>query len=745
MVSRLPDRLHLALAGGGHSHLVVLKSFGMQPAPGLKLTLVSRETYAPYSGMLPGFIAGHYDYDACHIDLRRLTRFASADFVQTEVRSLDANTQTLHLEGRPALHYDFLSLNIGGRPNLPAVNTQVSRLFPVKPVDDLIKGIHALDRMLAADAAHAEIAVVGGGAGGVELILALQHRLLNKGFAKRCSFRLIADQPEILTEHNHRVRAHFRRVLIERDIEVVLNEHVASIESGALCCESGRNIPADFVVWAIGVSASDWLEQTGLELDGRGFVHIDAHLRSTSHPNVFAAGDIAGLAQTPLPKSGVYAVRQGAVLATNLRRYYLNRRLKHYRPQTHALALISTGDRYATASRGRIYFAGQWLWRVKDRIDRRFIAKYTALPKMEEPQVPGSEEREWTDAEQLRQPAMRCGGCDAKVGSTVLARVLRRLEVRTPAGVDIGLEAMDDAAVFAPPINGKQLVQSVDYFPDFINDPFLLGEIAANHALSDLYAMGAEPHSALALATLPYAAEGVMEEQLYQLMAGALRTLNAAGAALLGGHSGEGAELAIGFSVTGTIDTQDLSRRRELVSGQALILTKPLGTGTLFAADMRHQASGRWINGAVALMLQSNQQAACCLRAHQASACTDVTGFGLIGHLLALLRPAGLGANIELKTVPLLEGALRCVQAGIMSSSQPHNLRQHWAVAAAEPVRHRPMWPLLFDPQTSGGLLSAVPPERASACVAALRELGYSQASIIGHTTAVSTSPIRIV
>ncbi len=733
------------LAGGGHSHLAVLKQFGVQPLPGLKVTLVSRDTCAPYSGMLPGLIAGHYGYDDCHIDLRRLARYAGADFLRAEVTSLDAGDQFLHLRGRPSLHYDILSLNIGGQSSLPPVAGPQVRVFPVKPVDELLAGIDGLDRLVAAGADHVHAVVVGAGAGGVELILALQHRFQKKGFSTRCSYRLVTDQAQILMGHNGKVREHFERTLAERNVEVITDERVISAEAGSLRCASGREVPADFVVWAIGVAPPAWTKWTGLELNGRGFVRVDPYLRSTSHPSVYAAGDIASSPEAPRPKSGVYAVRQGSVLAGNLRRHYVGRSLKPYRPQTQALALISGGDRYAVASRGAMYLAGAWLWKLKNRIDRRFVAKYNDLPPMLEAEGATDAVDDQSEFEGARQPPMRCGGCGAKVGHTVLARVLERLAIHVTAGIDLGLEAMDDAAVFAPPPQSQKLVQSIDYFRDFINDPYLLGEIVANHALNDLYAMGARPHSALAVVTVPFAAESIMEQQLYQLMAGAVRTLTAAGATLLGGHSGEGAELAIGFSVTGMLDSADLKLRQMSEAGQVLILTKPLGTGLLFAADMRRAAAGRWIDAAVVSMRQSNQQAVECLRTHGATACTGVAGFGLIGHLLTLLRAKNLGADIELEMLPLLEGALECARAGIFSSLQPQNARNQEATAAAEKARGDPAWPLLFDPQTSGGLLAAVPAQNAQACIAALKALDYCHASMIGRIRAASTPRITVL
>ena len=245
--------------------------------------------------------------------------------------------------------------------------------------------------------------------------------------------------------------------------------------------------------------------------------------------------------------------------------------------------------------------------------------------------------------------------------------------------------------------------------------------------------MGADAQSALAIATVPYGRERVVEEALYELMVGALKALEPTGAVLVGGHSSEGAELAFGLTVNGLVAQDQVWRKGGLQPGDALVLTKALGTGTLFAADMRRKARGRWIDGAIASMLQSNQAAAVCLREHGASACTDVTGFGLLGHLVEMTRAAGVDATVEMEAVPLLDGAAETVAAGILSSLQPQNLRLRRAVRDLERVSRHPRYPLFFDPQTAGGLLAGVPAERAAACVAGLRELGYEAAAIIGY------------
>ena len=245
--------------------------------------------------------------------------------------------------------------------------------------------------------------------------------------------------------------------------------------------------------------------------------------------------------------------------------------------------------------------------------------------------------------------------------------------------------------------------------------------------------MGAEPQTALAIVTVPYAHEKKVEELLSQMLQGALKVLNETGTALVGGHTSEGEELSLGFSVNGLIDRENIMHKSGLGAGDRILLTKPIGTGTLFAADMRHKAKGPWIAAALASMLQSNREAADCLFAHGATACTDVTGFGLLGHLVEMIKPSHIDVEIDLGAIPFLAGAEETVAAGIFSSLQPENLRLRRAIRDVESVSKDLRYPLIFDPQTSGGLLAGVPEEQAHACVGELRNLGYSHTAIIGR------------
>ncbi|MEJ2310354.1 MAG: selenide, water dikinase SelD [Gammaproteobacteria bacterium] len=751
MQADTPVLKDIVLVGGGHAHVSVLRMFGMRPMPGVRLTLITRDIHTPYSGMLPGYVAGHYDYDEVHIDLGPLARFAGARLYHGEVDGIDTGEQLVHVTGRPPVHYDLLSINTGSRPRTIDVPGALEHAFPVKPIDKWLRDWEALQARVLQSSGDFRIAVVGGGAGGVELALSTQHRLQSllreRGDAvSRLHYMLLTDGPEILPTHNAGVRRRFMHVLGERGIEVQASSKVVEVKASGVQLEDGEFRSADAVLWVTRAAAPVWPAKSGLAVDDEGFIAVDRELRSTSHPGIFAAGDIASLPD-PRPKSGVFAVRQGPVLTENLRRAVAGRPLKAYRPQKHFLGLISTGDPCAIASRGNWSLEGKLLWKWKDWIDRRFMQRFNELPEMTVeagPEPGGIADRE--AIRELSTLAMRCGGCGAKVGSTVLSRVINRLPPQRRDDVLIGLDSPDDAAAFEVP-TGKVMVQSVDYFRAFIDDPYTFGRIAANHALGDIFAMGAEAQSALAIATVPYGRERIVEETLAELLGGALDTLAPTGAVLAGGHSSEGAELAFGLTVNGLIAKDALLRKGGMQAGDALILTKPIGTGTLFAADMRGKAKGRWVDGAIRSMLVSSQAAAAALYRHGVTACTDVTGFGLLGHLIEMTRASNTDARLELDAVPLLDGAEQTVAAGILSSLQPQNVRLRRAVRDADALSDHARYPLLFDPQTAGGLLASVPADQASACLEELHGLGYTRAVIIGSVEQGSSAeaPIEVV
>lgn len=710
-------RKDLVLVGGGHSHVAVLNMFGMEPMPGVRLTVISKEAWTPYSGMLPGYIAGHYRFEEAHIDLRPLCRSAGARFIKAEATGLDIADRRVLLRDRLGIRYDVLSINIGSTPREAEIPGASTHALPVKPIEQFLARWQKVVEDIRGTERRARIVIVGGGAGGVELALTCGHRLL----AEKPELHLVTDTGVVLPTHNPRTQEKFARILRERDIAVHLNHRVVSVDRHKVVCEGGQTIPFDVLLWVTNAAAPAWPKQAGLAVDAQGFIAVNDRLQSLSHPDIFSAGDIAAVENLPRPKSGVFAVRQGMPLARNLRAALNGQPLRSFRPQKQFLSIISTGDKYAVASRSRWAVEGAWVWKVKDWIDRRWMRQYQEIQPM--PEEMGKAE-----------VPMRCGGCGGKVGGTLLARALNRIAPATAPDVVIGMAEREDvSAINVPP--GKTLLQSVDFFRTFLDDPYVFGRVTVNHCVNDIYAKGAQPHSALAVATMPFGRPEKVEEDLAQMLAGATDELRKHNAVLLGGHSAEGAELGLGLTVNAFIDAAQVLRKNALKPGQVLILTKALGTGCLFAADMRRRAKSEWIEAAIASMLLPGGPAASCLRRHGATACTDVTGFGFLGHLMEMLNASGVAAEISLSTLPLLPGARENINAGIVSSLYPENLRMRHSITGSETAD-----PILFDPQTAGGFLAGVSESTATACLAELKSFGYPSAAVVGRVIAGAAS-----
>ena len=382
MARQIEPGRDIVLVGGGHSHLGVLLDFARRPLPGVRLSLICSDPATAYTGMLPGYVAGHYRYDEVFIDLQRLAEFAGASFLRDEAIGIDRATRRVFCRQLPPVPYDVLSINVGGAPQLARVPGAAQYAAPVKPVARFNERWLAL-LARAREAPPLVVATVGAGAGGVELTLAMHYRLRRERAAagrdpEALAFHLFAAGETVLPSHNPAVRANFEALLAARGITVHHQAEVVRAEAGRLTTRRGEALAVDALFWATPAVGAPWLAATGLSLDADGCILVGDSLQSEADPLVFASGDCAALRSRPLAKAGVFAVRMGKPLAENLRRIVSGQPLVAFRPQRHHLALISTGDKHAVASRGAFHWRGDWVWRWKDWIDRRFVQRFSA-------------------------------------------------------------------------------------------------------------------------------------------------------------------------------------------------------------------------------------------------------------------------------------------------------------------------------------------------------------------------------
>ena len=743
MQTATPIVKHLVLVGGGHSHLAVLKRLGMRPVQGLAVTLISRDINTPYSGSLPGLIAGIYEHDDIHIDLRPLAQFAGVRIIQEEITEIDLVNKRIALLSRPAMDFDILSLNIGSNPDGDLIPGALRHATGIKPISEFLLKWREILKAAVSSLKNQDtdftLVIVGGGPASVELAFSVQvsiYRQLGISLMEKSKLKIqiISADDDVLKSHNQAVRNFTRSEFKQRRIELVVNSLVTEFKANTVICENGVEYSADAIVFATGAKIPRWPADCGLSITADGFIEVNNHLQSTSHEFVFAAGDAATIKGANRPKSGVYAVRQGKPLAENLIRFATARNLKTYRPQQHALALMSMGDKKAIASRNNLFFKGSWVWHLKHRIDTAFLKKYSELPVMSAPLNLAKGLVDKQVEEQLSAHALRCAGCGAKVAGNVLEEVLQQLPDNQSADVLSGHTSIEDASMIKME-NGQVLLQSVDQLKAFTNDVWLFAKIATNHCLSDIYAMGANPHSALAVVGLPFATKKYAKSQLKELMLACSETLQENDCELIGGHSAESSELHFGLCVNGFIEEEKILSKGGLREGDSLILTKPLGTGTLLASDMRYRASHRNITGAFQHMAISNKLAVECLIQHNAKACTDVTGFGLAGHLAEMLSEDNVSVELWLDDIPAMDGALESLQAGTLSSLHQDNKLASEIISAHVTSMINPRYELLFDPQTAGGLLVGIPKANTKKCLRQLRKNGYMLATEIGQVT----------
>ena len=368
---------HLVLVGGGHSHVEVLRHWARRPVPGVRLTVVADSPRAVYSGMVPGFVAGRYRLDEIEIDVERLARKAGAAWLNARATGLDTVARRLHVHGASTRLYDTVSFDVGSTVSgldRPGVKEHA---LPTRPIGDLARSADALiARARSRSRRELRLVVAGAGAGGVELAFAFRARFSRRGPAGG-SVVLLESGSRVLPGYPRSAARRIEGNARARGIEIRCGAAVAEAYADRLTLDNGESIACDVLVWVAGSASLPLFDGTGLERDPRGFVAVRETLQAVGHDEIFATGDCASLISDPgLPKAGVYAVRQGPVLAHNLIARATGRPLRAYRPQRAFLSLLNLGDGRAVATKWGFSAEGAWAWWLKDAIDRRFVRRY---------------------------------------------------------------------------------------------------------------------------------------------------------------------------------------------------------------------------------------------------------------------------------------------------------------------------------------------------------------------------------
>ncbi|NOQ14842.1 MAG: hypothetical protein GQ583_10265, partial [Methyloprofundus sp.] len=371
----------LVLVGGGHSHALVLRKWAMNPLPGVRITLISPQTMTPYSGMLPGLIAGHYSFAQTHIDLVKLSLWANIRFIQDSVTAIDVETNTIELKNRPAIEFDIVSIDIGSTPN-QQIEGSAEFTTPVKPISEFYQRWNLIQEQAQQNKIKS-LAVVGGGAGSVEVIMAIAYKLQHNNSS--IQYHLVTAAEDILPSYNRSVINRVKQQLNNYHINIHASARVKKLSQGIIHCQNTDPVLADEIIWCTQASGSTWLQQSKLECDDLGFMKVRQTLQSLHYDHVFAAGDIANMVANPRPKAGVYAVRQAQTLFHNLRAVLLNQALVEYKPQSGFLSLLALGEKQATGSKSLLSFSGDWVWRWKDSIDVKFMNQFHQLPVLSMP------------------------------------------------------------------------------------------------------------------------------------------------------------------------------------------------------------------------------------------------------------------------------------------------------------------------------------------------------------------------
>lgn len=699
-IEEIPITNDLVLIGGGHSHLSVLMKLSKRPINGNRITLITNEIDTPYSGMIPGYIEGIYSWRDSHIDLYRLCLKLNVRFIHAEVERVSAYEKEIYFKDRPKIKFDVLSINTGIQSNNREIKGAAKYCLPVKPISKLTNNF--LNKITN----FKSIAFIGGGAGSVELALAIKKRFLN--INQDIKITIITGKRGLLSTFPQKTKLTSLKTLEKFKIDIIEYKRVLEVKPKQIILSDKSLLKIDKAILSTNSMTPKWLAKSDILLTKDNYILVNKSFQ-TNYKYVFASGDVIDFNNQNLKKAGVFAVRSGKPLAINIRKFILGKKLVEYKFNKNYLALIGTSKRSAIATKYNLTFNSRFFFYLKKYIDQNFIKKFSDFKirkkftlealKTDVLNIFVKHKEKITDKNDI----MQCKGCAAKVPLNALKQALPK---------DIVSTSEDAVSVPGHP----ELYQTVDMISSIITDPFLLGKIAANHSISDMVSVNSKITSAMMILQLPLSKTEINSRDLEQVLLGANEIFKTIDCPLIGGHTmiGKDKDPIIGFSILGQKQKKIkiVKNRRKIKTKDLLILTEKIGSGLIFAGINNYLIDSYFQIDVIKQMIKGNLNFGKISNQLNILSMTDITGFGLANHLLNLIKRdnSKTGLTIYPNKIPLFEGVNECLNKDIKSSL----FKSNYDIAQKDIIYKRDKSKLdniLYDPQTVGGIAFIIPQE----------------------------------
>ncbi len=695
---------HLVLAGGGHTHSLLLRRWAKNPnkRPRGLITLINRSSHTLYSGMIPGVIAGIYQKEEAQINLRYWADKASVAIVIAEIEGLDLKNNHVILKNRAPIFYDNLSLDVGSET---VKNNQYNyignedQVITIKPFSKTLKWLEQEDDRLKLFST--EITVVGSGLAAIEIVFALRRRWPGRHINLRAN--------------NLDSKFSIKRLLLKQSIKIIKEDY--PIKGPVILC-TGNQSP-------------EWLRNSGLPVNSSGRIFTNKKLQVEENSNIFAVGDCGTIRNFYRPPSGTWAVKAASPLARNLERINTKIKIINWQPQQFSLQLLGINIEFkkniGIAFWGPIIFGPlPLIWKLKQFLDKSFMHKFNSDLKMFKSEINNVQN-------------MECRGCAAKLAAQPLRKALEKSRLS-----NLNNEPEDSSIISSENVE-ENIIQSVDGFPALLSDPWLNARLTALHASSDLWACGGLVNSAQSVITLPSVSPDLQQELLSQCILGLQSALLPQGAKLVGGHTLESRSplmnpITMGIQITLCVNgilssKKNFWRKNGIKANDVLLLSRGLGSGVIFAAAMQGDSRSEDFDEILTTLSKSQHglvnQIQNILNDNDnfgsIHACTDITGFGLLGHLSEMVYATNLlriknskvpiYLDLEASSIPSLKGALNLIEKGYRSSlarenrkflnlleSENENLMIKLSSADLNHRDYRKILELIIDPQTCGPL-----------------------------------------